>query len=138
MTLNNASWIDRSLLKAVRRAVGTAPISLALPHIENQPSTTSSPIGTVRIADRATLAGLVMNPEVVFGDAYSDGRIEVEGDLVRVLESIYPSARVVRNWRWRLMSKWLAWVQANSSLWLHAKHSSSLRSTHRVLQALAG
>ena len=55
-----------------------------------------------------------MNPEVVFGDAYSDGRIEVDGDLVRVLESIYPSSRVVRNWRWRLMSKWLAWVQANS------------------------
>ncbi len=112
MTLNNASWIDRSLLKAVRRAVGTAPISLALPHLEDRPST--SPIGTVRIADRATLAGLVMNPEVVFGDAYSDGRIDVEGDLVRVLESIYPSTRVVRNWRWRLMSKWLAWVQANT------------------------
>jgi cyclopropane-fatty-acyl-phospholipid synthase len=112
VTLNNASWVDHSLLKAVRRAVGSAPISLALPHIENRPD--ASPIGTIRIADRATLAGLVMNPEVVFGDAYSDGRIEVEGDLVRVLESIYPSARVVRNLRWRLMSKWLAWVQANT------------------------
>lgn len=114
MTLNNTSWLDRSLLKAVRRAVGTAPISLALPHIENHPDTASPPIGTLRIADRATLAGLVMNPEVVFGDAYSDGRIEVEGDLVRILESLYPSAHIVRNWRWRLMSKWLAWVQANT------------------------
>jgi cyclopropane-fatty-acyl-phospholipid synthase len=114
VTLNNSSWIDRSLLKAVRRAVGTAPISLALPRVEDRPSTASSPIGTIRIADRATLAGLVMNPEVVFGDAYSDGRIEVDGDLVRVLESIYPSSRAVRNWRWRLMSKWLAWVQANT------------------------
>ncbi len=112
MTLNDASWIDRSLLKAVRRAVGAAPISLALPHVENRPS--ASPIGTLRIADRATLAGLVMNPELVFGDAYSDGRIEVEGDLVRVLESIYPSSRVLRNLRWRLISKWLAWVQANT------------------------
>ncbi|MGB8768176.1 MAG: cyclopropane-fatty-acyl-phospholipid synthase family protein [Candidatus Korobacteraceae bacterium] len=114
MTLDNASWIDRSLLNAVRRALGTAPISVALPHIENRPNTTSLLVGTVRIADRATLAGLVMNPEVVFGDAYSDGRIEVDGDLVRVLESIYPSARVVRNWSWRLMSKWLAWIQANT------------------------
>jgi cyclopropane-fatty-acyl-phospholipid synthase len=112
VTLNHASWIDRSLLKAVRSAIGTAPLSLALPHIENQPST--SPIGTVRIADRATLAGLVMNPEVVFGDAYSDGRIEVEGDLVRVIESINQSAQGGRNWRWRLMSKWLAWAQANT------------------------
>ena len=112
MTLNNASWIDRSLLKAVRRALGTAPISLALPNLENRP--TSPPIGTVRIADRATLAGLVMNPEVVFGDAYSDGRIAVEGDLVPVLESIYQSSNVLRNWSWRLMSKWLAWAQANT------------------------
>lgn len=113
MTLNNASWIDRSLLNAVRRTLGTAPISLALPHIENRPDTTSSPIGIVRIANRATLAGLAMNPEVVFGDAYSDGRIEVEGDLVRVLESICQPSRV-RNWYWRLMSTWLAWAQANT------------------------
>src|ERR1017187_472639 len=112
VTLNNVSWIDRSLLKAVRKAVGTAPISITLPHLENLPGTDSSLIGSIRIADRATLAGLVMNPEVVFGDAYSDGRIEVDGDLVRVLESIYPSARVVRNWRWRLMSKWLAWASS--------------------------
>ena len=90
MTLNKASWIDRSLLQAVRRAMGTAPITLALPNLENQPSTTSPPIGTVRIADRATLTGLVMNPEVVFGDAYSDGRIELEGDLIPILESVFP------------------------------------------------
>ena len=43
VTLNNASWIDRSLLKAVRRAVGTAPISLSLPHVENLPDTTRHP-----------------------------------------------------------------------------------------------
>jgi cyclopropane-fatty-acyl-phospholipid synthase len=114
VTLNNTSGIDRSLLKAVRRALGTAPLTVALPHLENRPSTTSSPIGTIRIADRATLAGLVMNPEVVFGDAYSDGRIEVDGDLVRVIESINQSSRGVRNWSWRLMSKWLAWAQANT------------------------
>jgi cyclopropane-fatty-acyl-phospholipid synthase len=114
VTLNNASWIDRSLLQAVRRSLSTAPLSLALPHLENHPDTSSPPIGTIRIANRATLAGLVMNPEVVFGDAYSDGRIEVDGDLVRVIEAINISARGVRNWQWRLMSKWLAWAQANT------------------------
>src|ERR1022692_5297574 len=116
VTLNNSSWIDRSLLKAVRRAVGTAPISLALPRVEDRPITASSPIGTIRIADRATLAGLVMNPEVVFGDAYSDGRIEVDGDLVRVIEAINQSSRGIRNWSWRVMSKWLGGVRRNTRL----------------------
>jgi cyclopropane-fatty-acyl-phospholipid synthase len=114
VTLNNASWFDRSLLKAVRSALGTAPIVLSLPGVENLPDTTAPPIGAIRIADRATLAGLVMNPEVVFGDAYSDGRIQVDGDLVSVLESVYECSHAVRNWSWRLMSKWLAWAQANT------------------------
>lgn len=114
MTLNNASWLDRSLVKAVRRALGTAPVSLSLPCVENLPDTTRPPIGAIRIANRATLAGLVMNPEVVFGDAYSDGRIQIDGDLVPLLESVYECSHVVRNWSWRLMSKWLAWAQRNT------------------------
>ena len=112
--VRSGSWIDRSLLNAIRKTLGTAPLSLALPEIENHPNSAAPPVGTVRIADRRTLAALVMNPEVVFGDAYCDGRIEVEGDLERVLEAIFQSARGVRNWSWRLMSKWLAWLQTNS------------------------
>ncbi len=112
--VRSGSWIDRSLLNAIRKNLGTAPLSLALPEIENHPNSAAPPVGTVRIADRRTLAALVMNPEVVFGDAYCDGRIEVEGDLERVLEAIFQSARGVRNWSWRLMSKWLAWLQTNS------------------------
>src|ERR1035438_6091459 len=83
VTQNTASWIDRSLLNAVRKTLGTAPISLALPQVENRPCLVAPTIGTVRIANRSTLAALVMNPEVVFGEAYCDGRIEVEGDLDR-------------------------------------------------------
>ena len=55
-----------------------------------------------------------MNPEVGFGDAYSSGRIEMEGDLVRSLECVCRSSPRVRNWSWRLLSKWLDWVQANT------------------------
>jgi len=114
VTLTTSSWIDRALLNVVRRTLGAAPISLALHQSENCPPGVTSPIGCLRIADRSILGALVMNPEVVFGDAYSDGKIKIEGDLVRILECIYQSAPGVRNWYWRLMSKWLAWVQANT------------------------
>ncbi len=114
MTQNKTSWADSSLLKMMRRTIGAAPIALALAHVENRPSPASSSIGTIRIADRTTLVALMMNPEMVFGDAYSDGRIEVEGDLVRILESVYRSSRVTRSWCGRLMSKWLSWAQSNT------------------------
>src|SRR5665213_4157878 len=51
----------------------------------------NAPLVQLRIADRATLVGLVSDPRVRFGDAYSAGRIEVVGDLVQLLEIIYRS-----------------------------------------------
>ncbi len=77
-----------------------------------------APVATMVIQDRSTLAGLLRDPEVSFGDAYMDGRIEVEGDLVRFLEAIYqamerlvqPRASGIR----KLASKWMDLSQDNS------------------------
>jgi cyclopropane-fatty-acyl-phospholipid synthase len=48
-------------------------------------------VATVGIHDRQTLAQLVRHPELAFGEAYTDGRLTVEGDLVAALEAIYHS-----------------------------------------------
>ena len=47
------------------------------------------PVCRVRICSRTTLLAIVADPAVRFPDAYCDGRIEIEGDLVRLLESVY-------------------------------------------------
>jgi cyclopropane-fatty-acyl-phospholipid synthase len=49
----------------------------------------TAPIAHIRIADRASLLGLLSNPRVQFGECYSAGRIEVDGDLIKLLEIIY-------------------------------------------------
>lgn len=49
----------------------------------------TEPVARVSIANRATLFGILADPQVCFGDAYSDGRITIEGDLVRMLETVY-------------------------------------------------
>ena len=51
----------------------------------------------------------LLNPEMNFGDLYSKGHIEVEGDLVRALEALYlaPNRLITR-----LLSRWLAWIQS--------------------------
>jgi cyclopropane-fatty-acyl-phospholipid synthase len=43
----------------------------------------------VRIRDRAALWQVIRNPALEFGDLYSAGRIEVDGDLVAFLERTY-------------------------------------------------
>ena len=117
------SPLDRQLLAALRSSLGPVPIALVLRNTENLPNTNSPIVGTVRIADRSTLLAMVMNPELGFGDAYSAGRIEMEGDLVRSLECVYDSPGI-RNWYWRLRSKWMDWAQANT-------RSGSARNIHR-------
>ncbi len=49
----------------------------------------STPVATVRIKDASTLLGIMRDPGVRFGDAYSDGSIQIEGDLVRFMEEVY-------------------------------------------------
>lgn len=47
------------------------------------------PVEHVRIADRRMLLGLVLDPQLRFGEGYSAGRIEVEGDLVKFMITLF-------------------------------------------------
>ena len=106
--------MDRQLLQALRSLIGPIPVALVLRDVENRPECDDGIVGTVRIPDRSTLLSMVMNPEVGFGDAYSSGRIKMDGDLVRALEHVNSSSPRIRNGYWRLLAKWLDWAQANT------------------------
>jgi len=62
------------------------------------------PIAHVHIRDRGALMRMLFNPDLGFGDAYTDGRIEVEGDLVQFIEQIFraqatkPKGGLLRRW----------------------------------------
>jgi cyclopropane-fatty-acyl-phospholipid synthase len=106
--------MDRQLLQALRSLIGPIPVALVLRDVENLPDRDDDIVGTVRIPDRSTLLSMVVNPEVGFGDAYSSGRIKMDGDLVRALEHVNATSPRIRNRYWRLLSKWLDWAQANT------------------------
>jgi cyclopropane-fatty-acyl-phospholipid synthase len=106
--------LDRKLLAVLRSLLGPVPIALVLEDTENLPDIDSPIVGTVRIADRSTLISMALNPEVAFGDAYSSGKIDMEGDLVSSLEYVCRSSPRVRNWSWHLLSKWFDWAQSNT------------------------
>jgi len=83
-----AGGIDRKLLDAVAARIGPAPVRLALGSAST-PATDGPAIATVRFRDRTTLMALALDPVGRFGDAYAQGRVEVEGDLVGALASVY-------------------------------------------------
>jgi cyclopropane-fatty-acyl-phospholipid synthase len=105
------AWFDRVLLSAVQKAAGPASIRLALGTPDNSVTSLPSAVPTVWIKDRSTLLALARNPQVNFGDLYSDGRVEVEGDLLGLIERVYQAPV---SFSARLYSRWLNLLQSNS------------------------
>lgn len=109
--------LEKWLLRQIFKAIGAAPIRLAFKQGEEMSPPGVAPLATVEMRDLPTLARMMIDPEVAFGEAYAEGRIEVYGDLVKALEAVYetwPTGRANRSWYQRLTSKWLARRQANS------------------------
>jgi cyclopropane-fatty-acyl-phospholipid synthase len=76
------------LLLALLRGIGAPPIEFILWTGEHVAASVSPAVARVRVRDRGTLWRLLRDPFVQFGDAYSEGKLDIEGDLIRVLEMI--------------------------------------------------
>lgn len=77
---------DRWLLRQMAAALPGAGLSLAL---WDGTSVGGDAGLRVRFMDRGALWSAARNPELYFGDLYAEGRLEVAGDLVTILERIY-------------------------------------------------
>lgn len=86
--------VEGRLLRRLLRFLGDPPFAFVLWTGERIAATHEGLFAEIRVADRATLLGLCRNPHVQFGDAYCEGRIEIAGDLVRLLEAVYRSEKV--------------------------------------------
>ena len=83
--------VDRWIVRQIASKTGQPDVALALWNGEDvhRPSGTCN--GRIIFRDRGALYAVIFSPELGFGDAFSAGRIEVEGDLVDVLEGVYRS-----------------------------------------------
>jgi len=115
---DNFSRIDQWLLRKIYDSVGRPPIRLMLGNGVTVSPRDVSPLAVIHIRDRATLLKLILDPEVGFGDAYSEGRITVEGDLIAALEILYQSIPPIdkQSLYARVASKFMGYLQRNS-LW---------------------
>ncbi len=88
-TGGSAYAIEKWLLRRMLERLGNPPIAFALWNGEEVSSCLNKPVARAIIRNRKTLLKLLVNPNLHFGDAYVEGKIEVDGDLVEFLETVY-------------------------------------------------
>ena len=88
-------WLARKFLQAI----GNPALRIVLWNGKEVVSGNSAPAVAMVIRNRAALWRLLTNPLLHFGDDYSAGLIEVEGELVAFLETVYRSMAASRKYR---------------------------------------
>jgi cyclopropane-fatty-acyl-phospholipid synthase len=92
---------DRVLAHRLQATLTPARVRLQL--WDGSQATVDDPIGDLILFDRRALVGLVVNPDLYFGEGYTSGRVIVRGDLGQVLEALSRLSRPgPPSWRERL------------------------------------
>jgi cyclopropane-fatty-acyl-phospholipid synthase len=86
-----SSSLRARMLRALLEAFGNPRVAIELWSGERV-SASAEPVATLKVSDRSTFLKLCADPDLQFGDAYSEGRIGVEGDLKALLEELYRGA----------------------------------------------
>jgi cyclopropane-fatty-acyl-phospholipid synthase len=90
------SALDRWLARKLLEFVGDPPLRLVLWNGEEVTSSRVSPVARLVFRDKTAFYRLLRYPDLHFGDLYSTGRIEVDGDLVQSLETAYRGTAAAR------------------------------------------
>jgi cyclopropane-fatty-acyl-phospholipid synthase len=83
------SSFEGRLLRRLLSGLGDPPIEFVLWSGERVAPPRAAPAIKIRIHDRNTLFRILRNPQVQFGEAYSAGTVEVDGDLIDLIALIY-------------------------------------------------
>jgi cyclopropane-fatty-acyl-phospholipid synthase len=97
-----ARIFDRWLAARLQGAIAPAAVRLELWDGSSPYSRDTSPIGSVLVHDRAALIGLIVDPDLWFGDAYTAGRLNIRGDLGTVVEALTRATLGPPTWRERV------------------------------------
>ncbi len=85
--------LDRSLVRKLLEHSGNPRIEVRLWDGEKISSSDQDLIATMRFNSRSAYRRLMSQGEIGFGDGYSEGQIEVEGNLVEFLCEVYRAKR---------------------------------------------
>lgn len=101
---SKVNTLDHLTAKKLLQFIGQPPICIVLWDGSKVSSDVDEPVATIYFRDRASLYLTLLHPEINWGDLYSEGRIEVDGDLTGLLDAVYRGRERVTGWAWL---KWL-------------------------------
>jgi cyclopropane-fatty-acyl-phospholipid synthase len=101
MALRKAFGWERWWLTRLWEGCGQPPIQMELWDGTEIGAEPSQSVGRLIFRDPGVIAGLVWDPSLALGDRYSEGRIEIEGDLPDVLTAIFSAMPHSRSRSWR-------------------------------------
>ena len=105
---SSAKAPERWMAEKFLAVAGHPPLTLDLWGTEEVNPSGETPRYRLRVADRAALYELMTNPNLAFGDLYSEGRLEMDGhmpdlltDLYRALDRAYEKLPLFLRMLWR-------------------------------------
>ncbi|HET6426256.1 MAG TPA: class I SAM-dependent methyltransferase, partial [Planctomycetaceae bacterium] len=101
MALRKAFGWERRSLHSLWECSGRPPVQLELWDGTRIGAESTDAIGRILFRDPGVMAGLVWDPSLALGDRFSDGRIEIEGDLPDVLTAVFEAMPHQRQRSWR-------------------------------------
>ena len=101
-TRGRVNALDWWMATQVQRTIEDAPVRLELWDGSSPYRASSTPAGDLVVHDRTALAGLVVNPNLYFGEAYMSGRAAIRGSLSDVIEALSRSTAAKTSWRERI------------------------------------
>ena len=96
------TFIDGWLAALVQRTIQDAPVRLVLWDGSSPYTGAAAPVGDLIVRDRSALAGLVIRPDLYFGEAYMAGRCRIRGPFGEVIEALSRSSAANPSWRERI------------------------------------
>lgn len=100
----NINNLDHLAAQKLLQFIGSPPICIVLWDGSKVSSDADKPVATMYFRDRASLYLTLLRPELHWGDLYSEGRVEVDGDLAGLLDAVYRGRARGTGWAWL---KWL-------------------------------
>ncbi len=96
--------LDRWLAERVQRLVEPVAVRLELWDGSSPFAARRPPVGDLVVRDRRTLLGLVVNPELWFGETYAAGTLAIRGAVEPVVEALSRLSGPATSWRARIMA----------------------------------
>jgi len=87
----SAQSVEARLIRRLLAFFGNPPFEFVLWN-GDRVSPRTDPVATIHVSSRETLYDILRDPQIRVADAYSDGRVRIDGDLVALVQEVYRNA----------------------------------------------